>query len=236
MLEDYHIFNQDKKNRVIVVEFRQHFGSFIRICPGILASSYISQLVAEIQHGLSLGLAPNLTMDGTGGTYFLKNAYKNIRAVYKPLDEEAFAPNNPRGHIGKLGQSGFRTGVLSGEAGYREVAAFLLDYHNFSSVPNTTLVECQHENFLNEHDKPNAKIGSLQEFIKSQGPVEDFSSSLFTKAEIQKIAILDIRILNMDRNEANILVLDNFHLVPIDHGLSIPDCLDISEYDLCWMS
>jgi len=40
----------------------------------------------------------------------------------------------------------------------------------------------------------------------------------------------------MDRNEANILVCENHKLVPIDHGLSIPDTLDISEYDLCWMS
>ncbi|CAG9332310.1 unnamed protein product [Blepharisma stoltei] len=239
MLEDYHIFNQDKKNRIIVVEFRQLAGSFIRICPGSEVNSALSQLVAEIQHGLAIGLAPNLTMDGTGGTYFLKNTYKKIRAVFKPLDEEAFAPFNPRGHVGKFGSPGFRPGVLSGEAGYREVAAYLLDHQRFSGVPNTTLVECQHDNFYHGTDRnaeKNPKKGSLQEFIKSQGCIEDFSSSLFTKQEVQKIAILDIRILNMDRNEANILVQDNFHLVPIDHGLSIPDCLDISEYDLCWMS
>mmetsp|Transcript_10342 Transcript_10342/g.10293 ORF Transcript_10342/g.10293 Transcript_10342/m.10293 type:complete len:431 (+) Transcript_10342:443-1735(+) len=177
-------------------------------------------------------------MDGTGGTYFLRNTYRDIRAIFKPLDEEAFAPNNPRGHLGKMGNPGFRTGVLSGEGGYREVAAYLLDFEGFSGVPATTLVEAQHDSFCytpNSHHFP--KKGSLQEFMKSKGCVEDFSHSMFSKEEVQKIAILDIRILNMDRNEANILVKDNdYHLIPIDHGLSIPDTLDISEYDLCWMS
>lgn len=50
------------------------------------------------------------------------------------------------------------------------------------------------------------KIGSLQSFIESEGPIENFSSDLFSKDEIHKIAILDLRILNLDRNECNILV------------------------------
>lgn len=32
-------------------------------------------------------------------------------AMFKPQDEEAFAPNNPRGYEGHLGQKGFRSGV-----------------------------------------------------------------------------------------------------------------------------
>lgn len=50
------------------------------------------------------------------------------------------------------------------------------------------------------------KIGSLQSFVESEGPMENFSSDLFSKDEIHKIAILDLRILNLDRNECNILV------------------------------
>jgi hypothetical protein len=53
-------------------------------------------------------------------------------------------------------------------------------------------------------------------------------------AEVHKIAILDLRILNCDRNEANILVVKKLiagpkgtvkstMLVPIDHGLTFPD-------------
>lgn len=50
------------------------------------------------------------------------------------------------------------------------------------------------------------KIGSLQSFVRSEGPIENFSPDLFSDDEIHKIAILDLRILNLDRNECNILV------------------------------
>jgi hypothetical protein len=50
------------------------------------------------------------------------------------------------------------------------------------------------------------KFGSLQAFCTSEGPIENFSPDLFHKDEVHKIAILDLRILNIDRNESNILV------------------------------
>jgi len=101
------------------------------------------------------------------------------------------------------------------------------------------------------------KIGSLQKFIQSEGPIENFSSDMFEIDEIHKIAILDLRMLNLDRNECNILVqiieedmdvkdmlsLDTDYqpklkrkLIPIDHGLSIPDTLALCSYDLIWLS
>jgi hypothetical protein len=49
-------------------------------------------------------------------------------------------------------------------------------------------------------------VGSLQEFVKSKGPIENYSSDLFPADEIHKIAVLDLRLLNLDRNECNILV------------------------------
>ena len=56
-------------------------------------------------------------------------------AVFKPTNEEAFAPYNPRGYVNKLGSPGFKEGVLSGEQSYREVIAYLLDTGGFSNVP-----------------------------------------------------------------------------------------------------
>jgi len=50
------------------------------------------------------------------------------------------------------------------------------------------------------------KIGSLQKYMESEGPLENFSSDLFSVDEVHKIAILDLRIMNLDRNETNILV------------------------------
>ena len=55
---------------------------------------------------------------------------------------------------------------------------------------------------------------------------------------MQSVAVLDIRILNCDRNEGNILVKKHegvdWELIPIDHALSLSDSLSICDYELCW--
>ena len=96
------------------------------------------------------------------------------------------------------------------------------------------------------------KFGSLQKFCKNIGAIENYSADMFHKDEVHKIAILDLRMLNLDRNEQNILVqvkkkkeLDHRGrtierkvktLVPIDHGLCIPDNLAICTFDLAWLA
>ena len=92
------------------------------------------------------------------------------------------------------------------------------------------------------------KYGTLQKFINSTGVAADYSYSLFTVEEAHKIMILDFRILNCDRNDENILLQkktkidknnkekDFYKLVPIDHALSFPSCLEIGDFDICWMS
>ena len=77
----------------------------------------------------------------------MRGISKKPLAVFKPIDEEAFAPNNPRDHVGPFGSNTFRAGVLSGEACIREVTAYLLDKDGFSGVPPTTMVETAHDSF-----------------------------------------------------------------------------------------
>ena len=82
--------------------------------------------------------------------------------------------------------------------------------------------------------------------MNNKGPVENYSWDLFDSDEVHKIGILDLRILNLDRNNCNILVVqtspgaplskENLRLVPIDHGLSIPDTLSVCSYELAWLS
>jgi len=86
------------------------------------------------------------------------------------------------------------------------------------------------------------KLGSLQAFCPSLGVAEDYSWSRFSAREVHKIALLDLRILNCDRNAGNILVVENeddaggmLSLVPIDHGYCAPEQLEISWYDWCWL-
>ena len=183
--------------------------------------------------------------------------------MFKPIDEEAFAPNNQKGYVGKFGQQSFRNGILSGEGSIREVIAFLLDKKGFLNVPETTFVEVCHpsfnknsremllfdknnikklrnsithnfiiENIINinkgtlsenkytkEKESNNSEVnekisdiytrkyGSLQKFIEKSDVAANFSSDIFDIEQIHKIGILDIRILNCDRNDENILVL-----------------------------
>ena len=69
------------------------------------------------------------------------------------------------------------------------------------------------------------------------GPIENFAADLFQSDQVHKIAVLDLRICNLDRNPCNILVAtDMKQLIPIDHGLTIPDSLEVCSYDLAWLS
>jgi len=97
---------------------------------------------------------------------------------------------------------------------------------------------------------PGPKFGSLQAFVQSEGNSEDFGDGMYNRNEVHKIAILDLRLLNIDRNTQNILVqkvprkikkngtiqkVNVLKLIPIDHGLCIPDNLEVCNFDLCWL-
>jgi hypothetical protein len=85
------------------------------------------------------------------------------------------------------------------------------------------------------------KVGSCQEFIPSECSMDDLSPSKISKEEVHKIAILDIRILNADRNTANLLCRrkpeqpDTFELIPIDHGYCLRTVADVCWFDWCWL-
>ena len=52
--------------------------------------------VDDVRNGFSVGINPELSLYGTGGTYFLNDRYRWNLLVFKPEDEEPFAENNPR--------------------------------------------------------------------------------------------------------------------------------------------
>jgi hypothetical protein len=226
------------------------------------------QVLIPADGGLSSGLKPKLSMEGTGGTYFLRNRQKKNIAVFKAEDEEPFAPNNPRGYIGHIGSTSFRRGVLSGEGASREVAAYLLDSTGFFSVPATTRVEIISRAFESSEsskrltgglnfaiqnqlissplfsssadnsssssfkrspslDFPSgqfrslkSKVGALQEFVDFDDFAGDVASQSLPILQVQKIAVLDIRMVNLDRNEANILIAKRYDTTPGDFTAS----------------
>jgi len=227
---------------------------------------HLRHTVQQARRGFSMGLKPELVMDGSGGTYFLHDARKIKVAVFKPADEEPYADNNPRGYVKQGGDIGsLREGIGPGEACLREVAAFLLDHNAFSGVPMTTLAEARHPAFntngsmlklseggaaLGSHSittnkqspltlPQKKKVGSFQEFVKAECSMDDISPSMISVEEVHKIAILDIRIMNADRNSANLLCRrrqdDTIELIPIDHGYSLRTVCDVSWMDWCWL-
>jgi hypothetical protein len=224
----------------------------------------LRSIVQQARRGFALGLKPDFILDGSGGSYFLHDARKSKIAVFKPADEEPYAENNPRGYLPQPGATlALREGVIPGEACIREVAAFILDHGGFSGVPMTTLVEARHPAFntngarlsvalggasIGSHSiTPNSpvkdphmkKAGSFQEFVWCECTMDDISPSKISVEEVQKIAILDIRIMNADRNSANLLCrrrTDNsLELVPIDHGFCLRSTADVSWMDWCWL-
>ncbi|XVF81784.1 hypothetical protein PTKIN_Ptkin15bG0184100 [Pterospermum kingtungense] len=214
----------------------------ILACANHLSST--KEMVKEIVKAMKIGIDPIPVCGGLGGAYYFRNRQGDNCAIVKPTDEEPYAPNNPKGFVGKtLGQPGLKRSVRVGETGFREVAACLLDHDNFANVPSTALVKVTHSIF-NVNDGVNgnkqqerkevSKIASLQQFISHDFDASDHGTSSFPVAAVHRIGILDIHILNTDRHAGNLLVrkidgdggLGQVELVPIDHGLCLPENLE----------
>lgn len=172
---------------------------YINVFSEGLKLTEFNQMVREIRFGFHSGLKPHPGKDGLSGNYFMRNQEKGYVGIFKPIDEESFAPNNPKGFQGPFGSKTFRNGIISGECAAREVAAYMLDNKHMHNVPETAFVEIKHENFIstnieqlsidgmeslipfNKDDiKEGVKFGSLQVLKKNNGESGDFSSSLFT--------------------------------------------------------
>ncbi|KAL1332214.1 hypothetical protein HN51_061061 [Arachis hypogaea] len=201
----------------------------------------MKDMVKDVVKAIKMGADPIPVHSGLGGAYYFLNSRGENAAIVKPTDEEPFAPNNPKGFVGKaLGQPGLKRSVRVGETGFREVAAYLLDYEHFANVPPTALVKITHSIF-NVNDGVNgnntqrkklvSKIASFQQFIPHDYDASDHGTSSFPVAAVHRIGILDIRILNTDRHAGNLLVrklgsFDQVDLIPIDHGLCLPEALE----------
>lgn len=194
--------------------------------------------------GLAAGSAPKLVAAGTGGSYFLQDVQGQPVAVFKPEDEEPLAVNNPKGRTpgsstdgsssSGSGSEGLRRGTKPGEGAYREVAAYVLDHDHFSGVPPTALVSA----CVDGAEGGAVKVGSLQQFVESEGDCEERGYSQFPLHEVHKVAVLDLRLGNSDRNGGNILVRRNassgeWELIPIDHGYCLPGSFEDLSFE--WM-
>ncbi|CAK7348715.1 unnamed protein product [Dovyalis caffra] len=224
----------------------------IIVNPKIEFPSLIWDMVNATIDGLDAGFDPIRSMEGTGGAYFMQDSHgEKFVSVFKPIDEEPMAVNNPQGLPLSLDGEGLKKGTRVGEGAFREVAAYILDHpesghrslfggsKGFAGVPPTVMVKCLHKGF-NHPEGVTVKIGSLQMFMENNGSCEDMGPGAFPLKEVHKISVLDIRMANADRHAGNILLDKDQEngqtvLIPIDHGYCLPESFEDCTFEwLYW--
>ncbi|XP_057728441.1 phosphatidylinositol 4-kinase gamma 4-like [Arachis stenosperma] len=224
----------------------------IIVNPKVELDSEVWNMINSTYDGLDHGNSPIRSAEGTGGAYFMLDStgHKYV-SVFKPIDEEPMAENNPRGLPLSLDGEGLKKGTRVGQGAFREVAAYILDHpitghrslfgdaKGFAGVPPTALVKCLHEGFNHPGDVT-TKIGSLQMFIENNGSCEDMGPGAFPVKEVHKISVLDMRLANVDRHAGNILIGKDAEngqavLIPIDHGYCLPTSFEDCTFEwLYW--
>lgn len=184
-----------------------------------------------------------LVQNCCGGTYMMRDSRGAQAAVFKPIDEEPFAPYNPKGFVGMMDvESEMKAGIAVGGGAARECAAFLLDHDGLGAVPCTAMLRIAHTTLLADSEaEVQIKMGSLQRFQQHDCTAEDVGTAGFNLTQLHAIGVLDVRTVNMDRNSDNVLVKmastnsGAVQLVPIDHGYILPSFKHLEEVHTCWL-
>ncbi|KAE9612864.1 hypothetical protein Lal_00027337 [Lupinus albus] len=228
----------------------------IIVNPKIKFLPFFWDMINSTFDGLQKGNNPIRSSEGTGGTYFMQDSTgMEFVSVFKPMDEEPMAVNNPRGLPVSSNGEGLKRGTKVGEGAFREVAAYVLDHPKagrrlvsseaigFAGVPPTAMVKCLHKAFNHPEgydcSSKHFKMGSLQVFMKNDGNCEDLGPGAFSVEQVHKITVLDIRMANADRHAGNILFKREANgqtlLIPIDHGYCLPEKFEDCTFDwLYW--
>ncbi|KAL0304900.1 UNVERIFIED_CONTAM: Phosphatidylinositol 4-kinase gamma 4 [Sesamum angustifolium] len=229
----------------------------IIVNPQVKLPPFLWNMIQSVSEGLARGKQPVRSSEGTGGTYFMQDASGNkYISIFKPIDEEPLAVNNPQGLPLSTNGEGLKRGTRVGEGALREIAAYILDHPKtgpkflscneigFAGVPPTVMVQCLHKAFNHpegfDGSDANIKTGSLQMFMKNHGSCEDMGPRDFPVEEVHKISVFDMRTANADRHAGNILLHKDHEtgkivLIPIDHGYCLPEKFEDCTFDwLYW--
>lgn len=228
--------------------------------PHLKFPPFLVEMMKRVSDGLAVGKQPIRSSEGMGGTYFMQDGSGDkYVAIFKPIDEEPLAANNPQRLPLSSNGEGLKRGTRVGEGALREVAAYLLDHPRsgprvessnaseigFAGVQPTVMVRCLDGAFNHpegfECSEEFVKIGSLQIFVKNHGSCEDMGPRDFPVEEVHKIGVFDMRTANADRHAGNILMHreggeeGRVVLIPIDHGYCLPENFEDCTFDwLYW--
>lgn len=128
---------------------------------------------------------------------------------------------------GRSSENDHANTIPKGTGYIREQAASLLDPDGYYRVPTTVQADLVRQGSI-------VDSGSLARFVPDATPSWEFGPSRFTESDVHRIAMFDVRTLNLDRNGGNMLLQGksgNGALVPIDHGQILPERLDYVDLD-----
>lgn len=132
----------------------------------------------------------------------------------------------------------------------REIAAFRVDqaYGGFARVPPTAPVTLSVDALPDqEDDSIDLVSGSLQKWVHNVGSFQDMGyTPRVDMNDVHHIGILDILLYNTDRHGGNMLIAKSSgcsmscgksktRLVPIDHGLCLPDYRHLYQAEFDWL-
>jgi len=191
----------------------------------------IPKLVQQCNSRLDSGACFLRAGDCQGEVYLLPNG-----GVFKP-------------EVTKCSTTRLRNGFEVNGEHLREIAAFKVDnaYGGFARVPPTAAVTVLADSLPDRDDDfEDTLSGSLQKWVSSVCASEDMGSSRFNVNDVHHIGILDILLYNTDRHGGNILVTQSggcgtgcgkgkARLVPIDHGLCLPDFRHLDQAEFEWL-
>ncbi|TVU01323.1 hypothetical protein EJB05_53231, partial [Eragrostis curvula] len=200
----------------------------------------VRELIAEAAGAITSGTRLVPAQSGLGGALLLNDGRSGEHvAVVKFLDDGDESSASSASAGSPAAANGTTGGGYAKEAVLREVAAFLLDHDGFASVEPTALVRISRS--ASSSATTTTTMASIQRFLAHEYDAGELGPSRFSVASVHRVGILDVRLLNIDRHAGNILVKNppsNKHddrsttspalldLVPIDHGLCLPEQLD----------
>ncbi|KAL4383783.1 hypothetical protein GQ457_15G011060 [Hibiscus cannabinus] len=247
--------NQSEGHQIVENEpiVRDFWLEPVFVNPRVKLPCFMWDMIHSTFDGLEMGNQPIRSSEGTGGTYFMQDKLGlDYVSIFKPIDEEPMAVNNPQGLPPSTNGEGLKRGTRVGEGAVREVAAYILDHPKngprtlsggemmgFAGVPPTCMVQCLHKGFNHpdgfESAPENVKVGSLQMYMNNSGSCEDMGPGHFPVEEVHKISVFDIRTANADRHAGNILIGKGEDgqtvLIPIDHGYCLPENFEDCTFD-----
>uniref|UniRef100_A0A0M3IEA1 Phosphatidylinositol 4-kinase type 2 n=1 Tax=Ascaris lumbricoides TaxID=6252 RepID=A0A0M3IEA1_ASCLU len=222
-----------------------------KLCTTNLGDEDFNENLRRCAAAMEAGIHPLRIPSGSSGSYFIRDVNGEIIAVFKPKDEEPFAPLNPKWP--KFFQRilcfcCFGRACLIPNNGYlSETGASLVDEKlKLHIVPKTRVVKLASPAFFYSRSfwkrkVPKLKAGSYQLFVNgyvgASSIVPDWSKEGHScplspmeadrfKILFQKMCVLDYVIRNTDRHMDNWLIRyekeNILEVAAIDNGLAFP--------------